>query len=136
MGNLCADDMYKQVKEKYPQDFQKFVEMKEIEKQIQTKTQELQAKTKESAENIKKENLSTFDTQSAQLKNHYRALTEDVQQSYPGGVSFLESSKQVKLEELIGYSEASNKIKDMKANYVAQFDKQQEKVNQEIKTLQ
>lgn len=78
MGNLCADDMYKQVKEKYPQDFQKFVEMKEIEKQIQTKTQELQAKTKESAENIKKENLSTFDTQSAQLKNHFRALTEDV----------------------------------------------------------
>ena len=78
MGNLCADDMYKQVKEKYPQDFQKFVEMKEIEKQIMTKTQELQTKTKESAENIKKENLNTFDTQSAQLKNHFRALTEDV----------------------------------------------------------
>lgn len=34
MGNLCADDMYKQVKSKYPQEFSKFVEMKEIEKQV------------------------------------------------------------------------------------------------------
>lgn len=41
MGNLCADDMYKQVKEKYPQEFQQFVEMTEIQKQVEAKSKEL-----------------------------------------------------------------------------------------------
>ncbi len=37
MGNLCADNMYQQVKDKYPQDFQKFVEMSEVSKQLESK---------------------------------------------------------------------------------------------------
>lgn len=52
-------------------------------------------------------------------------ITNDVQQSYPGGVNFLESSKMAKLEELVGYTEATKNLKNMKTNYLSQFSKEE-----------
>ena len=45
--------------------------MKEIEKQIDSKSKELQNKVKESADNVKKDNLNTVDSKHNELKNHF-----------------------------------------------------------------
>jgi hypothetical protein len=62
-------------------------------------------------------------------------LSKDINQSYPGGISFLESSKQAKLEELLGYSAVNKQFGDIKEHLKSQFDKEEEKVNQEVANL-
>lgn len=135
MGNLCADDMYKQVKEKYPQQFQQFVAMNEIQKQVEAKGKELQSKVTAGAEDIKKENLNVIDSKHSELKNHFLQLTQDIDHSYPGGIGFLENSKQAKLDDLLGFTAVNKQFSDIKEHLNGQFTKEKQKVDQEVKEL-
>lgn len=135
MGNLCADDMYKQVKEKYPQEFQQFVAMKEIEKQVDAKGKELENKVATGAEDIKRQNFDVINAKHNEIRDHFTQLTQDIDHSYPGGIGFLENSKQAKLDDLLGYTAVNKQLGDIKEHLANQFTKEQDKVTQEVKSL-
>ena len=47
-------------------------------------------------------------------------------------MSFLEQSKQAKLEDLVGVTSVNNQFGDIRNHLKGQFSKEQEKVNEEI----
>jgi hypothetical protein len=61
MGNLCSDNPYNQIKELYPQDFQKYIEASELEKQVSSNFTEKQAKLNSSIDAIQSERLAAVD---------------------------------------------------------------------------
>ena len=124
--------MYEQVKEKSPQDFQKYLEMNEVSKHIEERTGAFQKNIMSASEDLKSQNLSTIDSRQLELHNHFQSIKQNVDKSYPGGVSFLESSKQAKLEDLLGVNTVDKQFGDIKEHLKGQFAKQESEVNQEI----
>lgn len=61
MGNICADNAFSQIKELYPKDFQKLVEVQELEKHIESNFKQSQEKLNSSITAIEKEELSAID---------------------------------------------------------------------------
>ncbi len=62
MGNLCATDIYKEVKEKNPEQFQQFLIGEEVKKALNERVDSVKTKVTGAAEDIKKENLAIIDS--------------------------------------------------------------------------
>ena len=52
--------------------------------------------------------------------------------SYPGGVAFLEESRQAKVEELVGIARVNSEFADIRIQIREHFSNKQEKINSEI----
>lgn len=54
MGNICGTDIYKEVKEKYPEEFAKYLTGEEIKKNLCAQVESAQSKVGLAAGDIKK----------------------------------------------------------------------------------
>jgi archaellum component FlaC len=71
--------------------------MTEISKEVELKSKAVQEAVARTAEDIKKENMQTVEQKHKDIENHFDKVRQEVDRAYPGGVAFLESSKQAKL---------------------------------------
>lgn len=72
---------------------------------------------------MKNQNLSIIDSKQKEIQDHVQHVRQDIDKGYPGGVSFLESSKQAKLDDLVGVTAINNQFSEFRTNMKDQFAK-------------
>ena len=71
-----------------------------------------------------------MDSKQKEIQDHFQLVKQDIDKAYPGGVTFLESSKQAKLEDLLGVSGINNQFTEIRQHQQELFSKEQDKVNE------
>jgi hypothetical protein len=62
MGNFCATDVYNEIKQNYPEDFQKYIIGSEMKKTLKDRVVSAEAKIAASTREIKKQNIDAIDS--------------------------------------------------------------------------
>ncbi len=132
MGNFCGTDIYKQLKEKYPEDLGKYLLGQQLKKGLEQKVNDSKNNLTNTVEKLKQDNLATIDLREKEVKGQFEDAKSQVDKHYLGGVAALEQTKHAKVEDLLGYSKIQNQFEDMKGQVSKKFGDQLSKAQKSL----
>jgi hypothetical protein len=135
MGNFCATDIYKEIKEANPEQFQKYILAEELKKGVTERVDSVKSKVTATADDIKKENLAVVDSKEAEVKAQFEKAKADLDKGYLGGVKALEQTQHSKAEDLLGYTAIQKKFTDLRTDVTNNFNAEKERVTSELSAI-
>lgn len=136
MGNFCGTDIYKQIKEEYPNEFSKYLVGEELKKGISQQIDSTKSKVTATADDIQKENLGIIESKESEVKNHFEQAKEKVDKYYLGGVKGLEQTNNAKAEDILGFTAIQQQFKGLKDDVTLKFNQEKDNAQAQLLALE